>query len=466
MRISIDKKDIIWNYAGTILAMFSNIIMLPFLLMYLSTDEYGLWNIFVSVGGIATLFDFGFNITFARNITYCWSGVHKLESENVDNTGEIEFDIALFKNVISVCQIVYYFISITALLVIGGIGTIYIRQISRDILSHKIMVSWFVYVGAVFINLLFGYYDSFLRGVGDIAGVNKVKVFSRTVYICLTVLLLMNGTGLVGVSVGYLIYGLLFRLSAKKRFFGICCQKGIDILDRKTSIKTSEELFKTIWHNAWREGVVQVSDYCITQLTVIVVSFYCSLSETGAYSLALQLTQAIVMIATVVYNAFQPELQSSYVGRYFERIRNIMSFIIASLLGITTVGGCMLFSIGLPIIRYIKPSIEINSLVLFFVLIYQLMIRLRNCYTSYYAATNRIIYAKSFLMASVVSIVLSVTIMQTNNIGIYGIICAQVISQLLFNMWHWPIMVHKEIELNPLDIPRRAYCEMMRLIRA
>ena len=59
--IRLKSKDIIWSYIGTILSIFSNIIMLPFILHFLSGDEYGLWSIFQSIGGITVLFDFGFS---------------------------------------------------------------------------------------------------------------------------------------------------------------------------------------------------------------------------------------------------------------------------------------------------------------------------------------------------------------------------------------------------------------------
>ena len=69
MKISLTKKDVIWSYIGTIISMGSNLIMLPFLMYFLDSDMLGLWYIFASIGAIATLFDMGFAVTFARNIT-------------------------------------------------------------------------------------------------------------------------------------------------------------------------------------------------------------------------------------------------------------------------------------------------------------------------------------------------------------------------------------------------------------
>ena len=53
--------------------------------------------IFASIGAIATLFDMGFAVTFARNITYCWSGAKQLKKEDVVFVENSEPDYYLMK---------------------------------------------------------------------------------------------------------------------------------------------------------------------------------------------------------------------------------------------------------------------------------------------------------------------------------------------------------------------------------
>ena len=78
MRIELTRKDVGWSYIGTIVSMGANFFMLPFLIYFLDGDMLGLWYVFSSIGAIAALFDMGFGVTFARNITYCWSGAKKI----------------------------------------------------------------------------------------------------------------------------------------------------------------------------------------------------------------------------------------------------------------------------------------------------------------------------------------------------------------------------------------------------
>ena len=83
MIIRIQKKDIMWSYLGALLSMTANIIMIPFLVYFLSSDMLGLWYVFCSIGAMTALFDFGFSTTFARNITYCWSGASILKKRGL-----------------------------------------------------------------------------------------------------------------------------------------------------------------------------------------------------------------------------------------------------------------------------------------------------------------------------------------------------------------------------------------------
>ena len=81
MKIKLTSKDIIWSYIVTVLSMAANFLMLPLIMYFLDGEKLGLWYVFASIGGIAVLFDFGFCVTFARNITYAWSGARSLKRE-------------------------------------------------------------------------------------------------------------------------------------------------------------------------------------------------------------------------------------------------------------------------------------------------------------------------------------------------------------------------------------------------
>lgn len=467
MKINVTKGDVIWNYIGTIINLCGNFMILPFLLYYLDGDMYGLWNVFLSVGGIVALFDFGFNATFARNITYCWSGAKSLHKQTVEHSEDRLTDYDLFKKILITCQRIYFIISITAFIILLVAGTAYISYIGRNVSGIQYIVAWFIYATAVFLNLYYGYYDSFLRGIGAIAEVNRIKIAARFIQIVLVIILLAMKWGIIGASTAYLVYGLSIRLMSKRTF------NNYDGIKDKVSSKSSKieknelkELFLTIWYNAWREGLVSLANYLSNQATVFISSIYLSLSETGIYSLSVQLTQAVVMIASALYGVYQPTLQAAYVERNSEKIKNSMSAILISYIIAAILGFVFLYIIAVPAIRFIKPSATLNPIVILGVGVYQVILKFRNCYTSYLSSTNRVIYAKAFVISGILCVAFSVLLEEIFKMGVWGLIVAQIISQLVYNAWRWPLLVHKELAMPIKEIIPRGIKEITALVLA
>ncbi len=466
MRIKLTKKDIFWSYAGTVLSMVANFLMLPFIIYYLDADMLGLWYIFTSVGAIATLFDCGFGVTFARNITYCWSGAAALKKENVEFTSNTEPDYRLMKNVIDTCKTIYLIISGSALVFLWVGGTSYIRYVSRDVSGYTHYYAWIIYSFAIFLNLYYGYYTSFLIGVGAVGEANKNTVFSRLAQISCTLIMLFCGFGIIGVCSAYLVYGTLLRVLGKRKFYRY---KGIGESLGKIKEKTPKgekvRLFKTVWHNAWRDGVISITEYLSNQITTVICSLFLTLTDTGVYSLGVQLATAIGLISGTLYITYQPSLQASYVNQDQEKLKRTMSVIVTSFCYLFVLGTVGALVVGLPLLRIIKPEQIVSGGMFLALCTYQFMLRFRNCYTSYFSCTNRIPYLKSFVVSALMCVSLSFIFMGPLKLGVPGLIAAQIISQLVFNVWYWPIKANKEMGLTFGQTIARGTQELMGTIR-
>ncbi len=459
MEIAIRKRDILWNYVAVIISLVSNVIILPFLVCYLDENTLGLWYVFQSIGGITVLFDFGFNATFARNITYCWSGARSLSWENLNNgTGEKrEPDFYMMKKILRTCRIVYLLVSLCALVLMLTAGTAYILHLAKDISGSQYFIAWIVFSVAVFLNLYYGYYASFLRGVGAIAEVSKATIIAKTAQILMTGILLITGFGIIGACSAYLVYGFLFRWISRRLFLRY--QRIGERLNQVEGKPTGEEirsLFGIVWKNAWREGVVSLSSYLNTQASTLICSAFLPLSQTGTYSLAVQLSNVIATIASALYSAYQPVLQRAYVLKDAEKTRDTMSLIIVSYTCLFVLGTLLMVFLGLPLIRLIKPEVVVGVGVYCAISLYQFVLVFRNCYLSYFSCTNRVIYYKAMLITSIASVVLSTAMMGLVNANIRSLIVGQLICQLVFNAWHWPLKANREMQLTLCNMAVRA----------
>ena len=465
MEVKLSKKDVLWSYIGTILSMGANLVMLPVIIYYLNVDMLGLWYVFVSIGAIAVLFDFGFGVTFARNITYCWSGAEELKKEDVIYTDNHEPDFLLMKRVLKACKTIYLRISSVALLLLLTAGLAYVIYISHNLKGYEHLIAWVVYSVAVFLNLYYGYYASFLRGVGAVGEANKNMVIARSAQIIITIVLLMLGLGIVGVCIAYLAYGTFFRVLGKWKFY-----RYQHIGERLSEVKTPitredvQPLVVVVWHNAWRDGVISLSNYLSNQATVIICSLYLTLAETGIYSIGVQIGMAIAAISGTFYMASQPQLQSAYITHDLEKTRRTMSVIVVSLFLLFTLGVIGFVMVFLPLLRIVKPEAVVSVPVLLGLCAYQLILQFRNCYTSYFSCSNRILYVKAFIISAVLCIILAILFTGYLQMGVWGLICAQILCQISYNIWYWPILAHREMQLSSSEMIRLGYIEIRKQV--
>ena len=461
------KKDYIWSYIGVILSLTTNIILTPFIMFFLDSDSFGFWGIFQSLAAITVLFDFGFTTTFSRNINYSWNGAEKLEKIGVRYSNKNEPNFELMKSTMEVCKKIFLILSIFALILMLSIGTWYIHTLSNksELNNFVPIISWLIYCAAIFLNLYYGYYSSFLRGVGAISDANIAIVIAKFIQIITTIAFLLVGLGLIGISLSYLAFGFIFRIIAKNRFYnykGI--GEGLDDIKCNYTKYELKSIFLTVWYSAWREGLISLSNYLSNQACTVICSLYLPLSETGAYSLAVQLSMAVSQISAVMYTANQPVLQSAYIRNEKVKIKNTMSLIIFSFVILNIVGLSAVVFIGLPLLNIIKPEIVLGCGEMFAIGLYQFMLKFRNCYTSYFSCTNRIIYVKSFLVSSIICVILAFVLMGTFGYGIWGLIISQIISQGIFNFWFWMFKAHSELNLSFIKTIKIGYSGLNNLV--
>lgn len=466
MKIGVKRKDAVWSYLAIFLSMGASVILVPFVLVNLNDTDTALYYIFSSLSAIAVLFDFGFSPAMARSMAYAWSGSDSLKREGVDESTTNEPNYVLMNKIITACKLIYTSLAIIALLLALTIGTYYITYITRNEKGNHFFVAWFIYAIAIFFNILYSYYSVFLRGIGVVDKVNIATVVSKLAQMVVCIVLLLLKVGLLGVSIAYLLYGLTFRILAKHWFYNYNNIKQ-RLKESNNSINYTETIIvlRTIWPNTWRDGVVTLSNYLLNQATTIIASLFLSLQDTGIYSLTVQLTSVIATVSSTMYTTYQPALQSAYANRNTSRQKQYMSLIIVSFVFLFWAGIIALITIGIPIVKVIKPTYTLSVGLILTVGFYQFLLKLRNCYTSFISTTNRVSYWKAFLFSAILCVVMAYLFVGSIGLGLYGLVIAQLISQMIYNAWYWPIVVHKELKLSPVETIKLGVKEIKSLIK-
>lgn len=451
MEIKTKKSDIIWNYLGAFLVISSQIIWLPFLLHYLSNELLGVWYIFVSIGGLVTLFDFGFSSQFSRGVSYAWSGVTELKKEGISLVRKESLpNINLIKSIIKACKMIYFFLASIATLIMCTGGSLYLYNIVPRSLHNEILLAWLVYIIAVFFNLYIGYYVAVLQGIGDIKKMNQAKVIARVVMLFGGIVALIMQWGLLGLAVSYLLSGFIQRILCKY-FVSFQVLKNSNV-EYENYVYKPFEIVKILWHNAWRDGLVTISQYITGQASVLLCGAFLTLSDTGIYSVSLQIINAIVQIARSMSSSYMPAVRSMFANNNLLSATTVISKSVVSYYIITLLSVVVFICLGIPIIQYIKPNFLIDGCVFVVLSIHLILIDRHRLSAAFISSLNELPYTSAFIVSSFLGIFFAWMMMSFFNLGIWGLILAPLTIQCLYNNWKWPLYLNKYLNTSEYTI--------------
>ncbi len=461
--MNVKKTDVLWTYLAKFFNLSVNIILLPLIMAFLSDTELGLWYVFASISQIVTLFDFGFNATISRHMTYAWTGAKNLNKTSVgEYDGSIGRNTVLMAEVIATCKLVYLFISIAALFVMLTMGTVYIRRVAGSAMTYRILWSWFIYAAAVFLNLLYGYWSSLLQGIGAIAERNKMAVYSKVLQLVIAGGLMTFGLGLFGFVVSYAVSGITLRLIGRYYFR----RKTEDLaLDTQTGRKKIKEFFLTIWATAWKDGMVMLAQYLSTQANTLVCAYFVDLGSTSSYGIITQVGSMMGSLAASYYAAYQPQYSSLCLKQDKEAIKKLTcrSMFVYKVFFSAVFSGFVL--LGIPFLHIIRPEMELNPGMVLAISAFYYLYNQQSLYCSMIASSNRIPYYKSFVITAVASVTLSVAMTGMLHLEVWGLIQAQLLANAVYNNWYWPRYVMKEQGIAYREIYGIGFGEFLRAAR-
>lgn len=447
--ISIGKKDVIWSYLGSFFRLAANIILLPFMLHFLSDEDLGMWYVFAGIAQFVVLLDFGFAPALSRNIAYIWCGAKVLQKEDITTEKQVETDFATFKKVLKTCQYIYLALATIAFILLATIGTYYI--LSLDTSNKDVLLSWVIYGTGVVLNLYYSYFTSFLRGVGAIAENNVAGVISKAIQILLSCILLYLGWGLLGASIGYLISGIALRAYSIRAFYRYN-NIGVLLKNSQYVIKLREcyDMFVVIWHNASKEGLIMIANYLTTQANTLICSSVLGLSTTGSYGISVQLATVVTGMANIPYGTYQPKMMEKILNG--DKIGSLKLFS-GTLLLFSAVYIIMAIAamLAIPLIVLLKPTFSINYSMMAVLFIFMYIDKIYHNFSSYISNSNRLPYTIPFVISSTCSVLFSYILAKSTNMGIWALIIAPIFVALAYNSWRWPVYVLKD---NNIDFKR------------
>jgi O-antigen/teichoic acid export membrane protein len=443
--IQINKKDLLWNYISTSLQIGSGILLFPVILRLLSPETVGIWSIFLSIGSLVGLLDFGFSTSFSRNITYIFSGVNQLKSIGISDERSPDVNYILLAKTIKAMRWFYSRIGILTFIILSLLGTIYIYYIVENKFNGDkidIYVSWALFCIINTYNIYTLYYDSLLLGRGYVKQDKQIIIISQISYLLISIILVVSGFGLISLIVGRIIALVLKRQLSYRLFFD--CDLKIHLTEFKNL--DYKEILNVIKPNAIKVGLTGVSAFLVLQSATLIGSWYISLSLIASYSITVQVINVIASLSKVYYTTNLPNIAQLRVMNDFSRIKNIFinNVIIMILTYIFSI--VLLLVFGNRLLQEIdsKTFILIPSMICVIGLI-SFLEENHGVAAGFLLSKNEVPFYKAAIISGISTIVLLFVFLKYLNYGIWGMILAPGIAQLVYQNWKWPLHLIKDL---------------------
>lgn len=448
MSIEISKKDLVWGYFAQFFAIASGLITLPLVLRMLSKEEIGLNYLFLTFGSLVSLFDFGFASQFGRNISYIFGGVQSLQKEGIEVVEtQIGVNYRLLATMIHTAQYVYRRIATFVLLTMLTFGTWYVYSATDGFTTvENTLVLWIVFSFSIFFEIFYSYYTALLIGKGMIMESKKAVVYSRVIYVLLAFVFLYLGFGLIGIVIANFIAPFFNRIISYRFFFTEELNRILD--NYNISKKEKLELFKIVWYNARKMGVVFIAGYAITKFSLFLAGLYLPLSDIASYGLMIQLLGIISGVSGTFFSISQSRFSALRIMGDKENLLKEFAYSMNLYYGLFVCGAAFLVFVCPSLLTLLGSNTRLPStLILGIFAVIVLLEGNHSNFAGFIITKNDIPFVKPSIIAGVAIILGDYYSLVFTTFGILGLVLVQGIVQIAYANWKWPYYVCKEFEV-------------------
>jgi O-antigen/teichoic acid export membrane protein len=441
---NIGKKDFVWTLLATFFKIGAGVLLFPFILRMLPAETVGVWTIFTTITQLTYLFDFGFNTSFARNVSYVFSGVKTLKKEGYEKVDDVErVDYSLLAGTIRAMRYFYSRMAIVLFMLFSVVGTIYVHSLMADYSGNvrEVYVAWIVVVVINCYNLYTLYYESLLNGRGLVKRVHQIIFAGNVVYILFAIVLIMMGGGLVAVVSSQAISVLLVRFLSKRAFFTK------DVVDNLRVAEGNDyrEILSAITPNAVKVGLTSLGGFIINKSSVFIGSLFVSLELMASYGITLQLLVVIGMMGGIVSRVYMPKVFQWRVEGRIDLVKKMFYASSVVMLVVFALSGVIIVLWGNWMLAVLKSSTMLLPTGLLILVFIQYYLEYNHANAAQYLlARNEVPFFKASLVSALGVIVMLLVFVVWLDLGLLGMILAPTIVQALYQNWKWPLEVVKE----------------------
>ena len=442
---NIGKREIIWSYAGTAFMIGAGVILLPFILHKMPQETVGIWNIFQTITALVMLLDFGFRPTFARNISYIFSGVKSLQRNGVAHTtSEAAVDYSLLKGTLLAMKRFYRWMALAVFALLATAGTAYFYYILQKYSGDRqdALIAWILLIAINCYNLYTFYYEALLTGKGYVTRAQQINMLGQAVYLALAIGLIYAGFGLTAIVASQLISTVIRRILTYRVFFTTELKANIQSVEPQDP----KAILSAISPNAVKSGLTQLGGFMVNKSAILIGSAFLTLEQVACYGITIQVMDILARCATVFYQSYLPKLAQCRAENDLNGLKRYYILCTGSLLAVYAVGSVAWIFLGNWALDLIQSQTHfVPAAMLMVMLLISTLEHNHAVSAGFIMADNKIPFFIPSLVSGAATVVLLWVFLSPLHMGIWGLILAPGIAQLAYQNWKWPSVVIKEL---------------------
>jgi O-antigen/teichoic acid export membrane protein len=446
--MQIGRKDVLWNYAATFLKIGGGVILLPFILRFFPQETVAIWTIYSTIIALTGLLDFGFNPSFARNVSYVVSGVRELKTNGFQTVeaGNNNIDYGLFKGLINAMRWFYARMALLLFLLLATAGTYYIHTVLKTYTGNhtEVYISWIILCVINTYSLYTYYYDALMQGKGLIKRAKQIQVAGDLLYLVVAVALILLHFNLIAIVSAQALSIITRRTLSHRTVYTPDFKKALN----HAAARAKKSYIKPILPNAVKLGLNGVGWFLVTRSSILVGSLFLPLGEIASYGITIQIIGIIAGIASVYFFTYQPQIAQYRVQGDISAVRHL--YLHSCFLMLLTFAGCGagLFLLGEEILGLIgsQTSLLPKAMIAVAVAISYLDGN-RSIACNILLSKNEVPFFMPTLITGGLTLLLLFVFLRFTMLGVWGMLLAQGIAQAVYQYWKWPLEVWKDLKV-------------------
>jgi O-antigen/teichoic acid export membrane protein len=433
-------KGLKFAYLATILDLFSPILLLPFVIVNLNTNELGFWYLMASLNVIVKFPESALIGSITRNCTYYLSKFkEKISNDHIELFKSLIIKKIIEKkiNLLIIFSIVLYLIPCV----------FYIYYVTKD---NSYYFTWTIFIIS---NVILTYgtkYKSISIILGGIEKIYIPEAISKLIYISIGIILLKLHFSLDGLVFAQLISSICYFIMIRRTYIINFLIYQIDN-DLNFIEKNYKNLLFIINSHIKKEVIKQIkiegANTLTARFSILLVGAVFSVQEVAIYGLTSNLFSIIHRLSMLPFTYLAPFFtklnglkQNKLVIKLFQKV------LIYSLL-FAFIASLFVVIFGQYTLHIISENVKIGDTgTLFLFLIITVLSVFYDSFILLLITKKDFIFLTSSIFTSLIIILIQA--IYTSHLGINQLLITTIVIPMSYVYWKWPLYTYKKLKLN------------------